>query len=268
MKKIAFLLLAMLPFISCEDTETNDVALQAKINDRLYQSTDVSASIGEGGRLVIQGSNVDESITLSLARLREGSFLIDNNNSNKAVFSDVYGNSFSTVFGGQGTVHISEIDELHGTLTGTFNFSAVLPGVDTVYVSRGVLYRVPFGGQNIPGVGNSTFKAKIDGQAFSALLVTSYLNGDIIGISGSTPDAGISIMVPGSVEPGEYGLTDFDFTLIYQDFNPHEETLDGAINIQAHNPQTKTIKGTFWFNTASHEITEGEFEVQYETLFP
>ena len=40
MKKFLFVLLATVSLISCEDTQTNEVALQAKVDDRLYTSTD------------------------------------------------------------------------------------------------------------------------------------------------------------------------------------------------------------------------------------
>ncbi len=268
MRKIALLLLAILPFISCEDIETNEVALQAKINDRLYMSTEARASTSESGGLIIQGSNIDESLTLTLSNFREGNYVIDNNTSNKAVFSDFYGNTFSTVSGGQGTVNISEVDELTQTLSGTFNFSAVLPGVDTIYVSRGVLYRVPYGGISIPDtdIESNTFKAKIDGAAFNPVLIQTNSGLGTIMITGSTPSASIVLSLPDTVVPGEYEV-DWDYDAVLIGFgNGDEETLEGVIKILAHNPETRTIKGTFSFNTTTHQITDGQFELVYEGL--
>lgn len=268
MKKFAFLLLAILPFISCEDTETNEVALQAKINDRLYQSTDARASTSEDGGLVIQGSNMSESLTLTLSGLREGNFQINEGTSNNAKFTDAFGNVFNTTSGGEGAVNISEVDEINKTLTGTFNFSAVMRGVDTIYVSRGVLYRVPYGVPGLPGpdTGAETFRAKIDGNPFNPLLVVSSSGLGTIVLQGSTADSGIVLSMPDTVEPGEYQV-DWDFSADLMGMEHlEEETLEGVIKIQAHDPEARTIKGTFWFNTTSHAITEGVFDLVYESL--
>lgn len=266
MKKFLFLLMAIVPFLSCEDTETNDVALQAKINNRLYQSTDVRATLGENDGVVIRGTNVDEALTLKLNDLREGVFNLRPGTSNSAKFEDSFGNVFKTNPEGEGTVEISEVDLVNGTITGTFNFSAMMPGVDTVYVSRGVIYRVPFG-MDLPGAdtGENIFKAKIDGEPFSALMVSAQLHGDEIVMSGTSPEGLIILTVPEGVEPGRYAVTEdgVDFDAVYQNSDNPEPTLQGEINIESHNVDEKTIKGTFWFNTTSHEITEGTFEVVY-----
>src|SRR5690554_2679579 len=271
MKKFAFLILAILPFISCEDTETNDVALQAKINNRLYQSTEVRGSLSDEG-LKIHGSNWEESLTLNLSSLRMGEFVINGSSSNNAVFSDVFGNEFNTNPGGEGLVTISEVDEINKTLTGSFNFSAVMPGVDTIYVSRGVLYRVPYGLPSLPDpdpdpdVGDDVFRAKIDGNPFEAIVIVSGSALGSIGINGGAGTSSIGLNMPDTVEPGTYPVEwDYSAVLIGVDY-PEEETTAGEITIQAHDPETQTISGTFWFNTTNHSVTDGVFDLTYDAL--
>ena len=263
MKKIAFLLLAILPFISCEDTETNDVALQAKINNRLYQSTGAQASLIEG-ELVIQGSNMDESLTLTLSGLSEGDFIIKPGSTNQAVFADAFGNVFKTRSGGEGLVTITEVDEGNKTLTGTFKFSAIMPSVDTIYVSKGFLYHVPYDGGsiNIPGADN--FTAKVDGNLFNPMGISATSTGNSIVILGTTAEASIVITVPVAVEAGTYTLPRNRYSAQYQDANGPQTTSGGEIKIIEHNSQLKTIKGNFSFITDLSEITEGEFEVSYQ----
>jgi|26BtaG_2_1085354.scaffolds.fasta_scaffold00004_87 hypothetical protein len=269
MKKFALLLLAILPFISCEDTETNEVALQAKINNRLYQSTDVQGSTSEGG-LKIQGSNLEESLTLNLSSLREGEFVINGRSSNSAVFSDVFGNVFNTNPGGEGLITISELDEINKTVTGSFNFSAVMPGVDTIYVSRGVLYRVPFGELDLPDpdpeTGDDAFRAKIDGNPFNASLIVTNSGAGTIVLHGSTGNSSIVITMPETAEPGTYDVEwDYSAVLMGPEYTD-EETTTGKISIQAHDPDARTIIGTFWFNTTNHAITDGVFDLTYDGL--
>ena len=267
MKKFAFLLLAILPFISCDDTEINEVALQAKINNRLYQSTDARASTSEGN-LVIQGTNIDETLTLSVSGLSVGDFAISGGSGNNAIFADAFGNVFNTNPGGEGNVNISEVDEINKTLTGTFRFSAILPGVDTIYVSKGVIYRVPFGDQDLPDpdINDNVFRAKIDGDPFNPTVILANSGFGTIILTGSTADSSIVLTMPDTVEPGRYDLnSDYDAVLTGSQHGD-EETSGGVIRIQAHDPQARTIKGTFKFNTTTHAITEGIFDLVYVGL--
>ena len=89
MKKFLFVLFATMSLISCEDTQTNEVALQAKVDDRLYTSTDARAALNEDGTLTIQGFNDEESMTIQLSRLGEGNFTIGEGSSNYAVYEDI-----------------------------------------------------------------------------------------------------------------------------------------------------------------------------------
>lgn len=263
MKKIAILLLVILPFISCEDTETNDVAFQAKVNDRLYQSTAAQAYVSNG-ELLIQGSNMDESLTLSLSSLREGDFVINRRSSNHAVFSDVFGNVFNTNAGGEGIVSISEVDGGNKTLTGSFSFNAIMPGVDTIYVSRGVFFRVPYEGGSINVPGADSFTAKVNGVLFDPAEISATSTANSIVILGNTADESIVITVPVAVEAGSYTLPRSGYTAKYQNADGPQATSGGAINITEHNPLLKTIKGNFSFITDMSEVTEGVFEVTYQ----
>ena len=174
MKKFLFVLFATMSLISCEDTQTNEVALQAKEDDRLYTSTDARAALNEDGTLTIQGFNDEESMTIQLSRLGEGNFTIGEGSSNYAVYEDIGGSIYTTNPNGEGMVTISELNETNKTLSGTFNFNAFLPGIDTIYVSQGTLYNVSYTGGDIVDPTNAgLFSAKVDGNQFIPVTVSS-----------------------------------------------------------------------------------------------
>ena len=264
MKKFVFVLLALLSLISCEDTQINEVALQAKVDNRLYSSTDARAALNEDGTVTIQGFNENESLTLHLSRLGEGNFTIEEGRPNYAIFEDMGGNIYTTMPNGEGVVTISELNETNKTLSGTFDFNAFLPGIDTIYVSRGTLFNVTYSGGDIIDPSNAgTFSAKVDGNVFIPITVTSRNTGNTIITSGSTANSTILISVTAGVEPGDYTLPRGGFSAKYQDINGPETTEDGLITIIEHNTTAKTLKGTFTFLTNRSEITEGQFEVAY-----
>lgn len=264
MKKIVFLLLAFSTLISCDDIQVNEVALQAKVNDNLYISTDARASATADGGLLIQGFTDTESLTLRISQLKKGIFEIKEGSPNYAVFENFEGNLFLTKPDGVGTVTITELNEATKTLSGTFLFNAIAPGIDTIYVSQGVMYNIPYSGADVPDPTNAgTFSAEVDGNPFLPFVVSARDTGNSIIVSGSTANATMAITMPSNVEVGEYGLPKSKFSAKYQDGDGPQTTAAGQINVLEHNTAAKTIKGTFSFLTNRSEITVGKFEVTY-----
>ena len=264
MKKFLFIFLAVFSLISCEDIQNNEVALQAKVDDRLYISADTRAVLNDDGSLTIQGFTEDESLTIQLSSLKKGNFEIAEGRPNYAIFEDFEGNIYTTKPNGEGMVTISDLNENNKTISGTFNFNAFLPGIDTIYVSRGTLHNVPYSSGEIPDPSNAgTFSANVNGNTFIPIIVTARNTGNTIITSGSTANATIAISVTASVEPGDYTLPRGGFAAKYQDITGPEATAEGLITILDHDLTAKTIKGTFSFLTNRSEITEGKFEVAY-----
>lgn len=264
MKNILFILLAAISLISCEDIETNDVAFQANVDNNLYRSNDARAALNEDGSLTIQGFTDEESLTIHVSRLSEGNFAIAEGLPNYAIYEDIGGSIYTTRPNGEGVVTISEVNETNKTLSGTFNFNAFLPGIDTIYVSKGTLYNVSYSGGDIVDPTNAgLFSAKVDGNPFIPVIVSSRSTGNTIITSGSTANATIVISVTANVEPGEYTLPRGGYTAKYQGVGGPETTAGGLIKILEHDTTAKTIKGTFSFITNRTEITEGQFDVAY-----
>lgn len=264
MKKFGLLLLIAFSIISCENTEINEFAMQANIDNRFYTSNEAIGTISEDGSLSIVGSTQLESITLRLTKLKAGNYNIGRGLPNSAVYKDMDGKIFRTAADGNGSVTISKVNEDTKTFNGSFHFRAILPGVDTVYVSRGVLYNVSYNSGDIGDIPNAgTFSAKVDNEPFVPSVVSANKTGNSIVVSGGTITSTMSITVPSNVEVGDYLLSQSGYKAIYQNENGAQSTSEGIISITEHNQGLKSIKGTFSFLTDQSEITEGKFEVVY-----
>ncbi len=217
MKKILAILCSALSLISCEDTQINEVVFQAKINNDFYISTDAQAAVNDDGTVTILGNTRNESLTLKLSRLAEGDFIINEGRINTGSYQDFDGNLFTTIPFGEGIVNISRLDENSQTLTGTFKFTAYQVGVDTVSVSKGVLYNIPYSGSGIDNPNNAgSFTAKVNNVRFTPITVTSQSTGNSIITSAATSAANILISLPSDVEVGDYTLPLGNFQARYQ----------------------------------------------------
>ena len=264
MKNFLFALLSALSIISCDDIQTNDVAMQANVDNNLYKSTDARASVNEDGSLTIQGFTDEESLTIHIASLAQGNYTIQEGSPNYAIFEDMGGNIYTTRPDGEGVVTISEVDETNKTLSGIFNFNAFLPGIDTIYVSKGALHNVSYlDGDIVDPTNAGLFTAKVNDNPFVPVIISSRNTGNTIITSGSTANATIVISVTANVEPGDYTLPRGGFAAKYQGVNGPEPTAGGLVTILEHDTTAKTIKGTFSFITNLTEITEGQFDVSY-----
>lgn len=144
MKYFIVCLVLAISLVSCEDVETHEFVMQAMVGERLYTSTDVNATIDDDGKVVIQGTTWDETLTLRVGKLKKGTFDLGPGTKNSAIFEDRTGNVYHTNSFAKGVVKISEINERHQTFSGTFHFSAVIPEMDTIFVSKGFLFNIPY----------------------------------------------------------------------------------------------------------------------------
>jgi hypothetical protein len=265
MKNLLFVLFTVLLLFSCEDNQVNEVALQAKVDNRLYKSADARASINADGSLIIQGYSQSEGLTIKLSRLGDGNFNIGEGFSNYGLYEDLGGSIYTTQPDGEGVVTISEINEINSTLSGTFYFNAILPGIDTIYISKGILYNVPFNdGTIIDPTNAGLFTAKVDDSPFSPITVVARTSANRLLITGSNANASISLQLPQEVEPGSYAIPQTTYKATYANAEGEQITIEGLIVVAEHNIAEKTISGTFSFNTNLVQITEGQFDVTYQ----
>jgi len=270
MTRLLLILFSIFLFLGCENQEDNTPALQASLDNDLYISVDSRASIDEDGNLTIQGITENETLTLRLSALELGTFNLGGNSLNYASFEDFNGNAYYTNPDGSGQVVVSNIDTEAEIITGSFKFTAILTGIDTLTVSRGIFFEVPYGdgvADDTGGNGNQTnagtFISLIDGNPFNPFTITAINSGNSIVISANTTSRTLLLSVPLGSVPGSVVLPQQNYTAKYIDENIEENATSGNIIIISHDPVAKTIKGTFSFETASKSISLGQFNVVY-----
>jgi len=269
MKKYLLLLGIACAFISCEDVEDNSPAFQANLDNDLYKALDTQVTVAEDGTLAIVGATSDQNITLQLSVLQSGSFQLNSGNGHQAIYEDPTGQIYTTENGGSGVVNITGrgTDAGNEYLSGDFTFVAILEGVDTVTVSRGLLYQVPV----ISGViedpndpsEDGAFVAEIDGELFDPSTVIADTTDTSITISAALGDDTIQLIIPLDAEPATQEIPGEGFNAIYFIAGVEEPAISGTIRVFYHDMAAQSISGTFSFTTENHQISLGQFNVDY-----
>jgi len=267
MKTFFIVLFALVAIISCKDTERNSPALQGTINDELFRAIDSRAVKQEDGSYIIQGITENEALTLKIRQGFTGVFEVGGESSNYASFEDFNGYAYLTNPNGEGEIVVSDFDTISKIISGTFKFKAILQGIDTIAVQRGVFFEVPFYFEpqdepNIPNAG--TFVAHINEAPFNAFTVTAAQAGNTITIAGTTPSKSIIINVPIDVSEGTHLIPEVGYTASYTEGSTTEEAVSGNISIVSHDPVIRKIKATFSFQTATKNISLGQFNITYQ----
>lgn len=267
MKNLLFIILTALVFISCENTETNSPALQAKIENVLFKSDFTEANyITNGDYFIIQAKSDDEILTLRASYPpAEVDLEFGDNSENFATFERANGVVYSTINeGGNGRMIISNISTSSRLITGDFNFTAVSTGLDTITVSSGIFFQVPYEAGSDDSSNAGSFSSQINGNSFTPLDVFANKSGNSIIIKGVIDSEKITITVPSDVAVGDYDVLQNGFSAKYENNSETEEALEGSVAIVFHNVENRKIFGTFSFVTETNTITLGQFNVTYQ----
>ena len=268
MKQIITLLLLVTVFTSCEENvQDNTPALQGSINEEFFRANDSRGTLNEDGSFIIQGINGVETITLRINDFRRSTFELGGNFTNYATFEDKNGNLYTTDPLGSGSIILDAPSSVESGLAyGQFNFMAIRPGIDSIFVDNGFYFEVPFGNgedDDDDTVNSGSFVADIDGVTFNPFTVSAVDTGNSIVILASTSNINITISVPNDVTPANYSLPMTGFTATYADGTITESANSGTIIVLEHDTATNEIKGTFAFETDSKSISLGQFNVVY-----
>ena len=266
MKNLFLLLFTAILLISCEDLETNDPAMQGTIDHAFFKALNTRATIEANGDYLIEGINQDEILSVRITGPEEGDYFLGGEFGNEGSFIDVNGNIYTTKPNGGGKVIVTNWDTSGKTISGTFKFTGILEGLDTLRVHNGVFFEVPyFTGEEDPNPNAGTISAEISGEPWEAFTVTALDNGESIIAKGATVSIIIRLKVPSGIEPGVYSMNSSTFNATYQDDDTSQESAtSGSIEIIEHNVGNKTISGIFFFGTDSENITSGQFNVTYQ----
>jgi hypothetical protein len=267
MKNLLILFFASLLVVGCEKIETNAPAFQANITDDFFKATISEANYIENGMyFVLQGKNSNQIITLRGNYSSEGVNLIFGEGSeNFAIYEDSNGIVYSTaVPGGEGSMKINEISAEETTITGEFNFKGISISLDTLSITGGVFYKVPYGNEIDDGSNAGSFSTELNGNVFVPLDVFANNNGNTILIKGIINSEEILIGVPNDVEGGTYDVLTGGFIARVNDGSGNQDAISGEITINTHDTIEKTISGTFQFQTPTNTVNGGQFNVTYQ----
>jgi len=142
MKNLLVLFTLVLFFASCENVEDNSPAFQAKVDNVFFESDLISASRFPGQKVEMIGVKDDEKITLSFTYTAENLIPLGGGSGNFATFEDKFGNIYSTNEDAIGEILLTFRTGGNQVLSGNFNFTAVLKGIDTLRINNGVFYKV------------------------------------------------------------------------------------------------------------------------------
>ncbi len=302
MKKIIHLLTLFVAVVcvSCEKEPSRarlpDVEFRVDFDGQTFEADQVGATILNNVINItgIRGVN-NEEVKLTIMNNSEGVYQLGVQNGsmlhiasyNESDNSD--NGTWITLTDGvasQGTAIITEIDQIHKTISGNFSFTGNNPSVGNTdnfirEFTNGIFVNVPYSSEVIspPPVINNSFTAMIDDVEFEEDILSGALtslsgitNINIIATRNGVDSIGLTF--PGDIAPGDY-----DFALgvaplgQYNIFTPAASHIaDGSFTITTHDIPNKRIVGTFSFvaeafgggATGSYDITAGSFDVTYE----
>jgi hypothetical protein len=138
MKKIASFLLVVLILSSCsEEIKFNYVAFQGLKNNSLWKAFDYNAVIATNGSLTLQGTYLQENLTINLNSANKGVYTFTTLSNPKSTFTSIqedFTNVFKTnqtnnygigddIISGEGTLQITKNDGK--TISGKFSLTLV-----------------------------------------------------------------------------------------------------------------------------------------------
>ncbi|MBV1923614.1 MAG: hypothetical protein KUG68_06285 [Flavobacteriaceae bacterium] len=268
MKNLLLLLFVTCLFYSCETVEINAPGFQANLEGFFYKANDSKGIRRSGNSYTIQGITENEIITLKVSSSNVGVYVLGGNSENYALYEDSDGNQYSTIPGGSGEISITRNQTDANFFNGNFKFTAILAGQDTITVDRGVFFQVPYDenidlqDDDIPNT-TETFIAKIDNEDFNPFTIDISQNATSIIINAFTGSKIIKLIVPNEVTEGVHPLSELGYDAYATIDGTLQNANTGSINIIENDTENRILNGIFSFQTESHNVTEGTFNIVY-----
>lgn len=280
MKKYFYLLLVTIALSSCaEDIQDNRPALQGVIDGELYKALDAQAVRGLDGDIIIRGLTTGDDLTLRLSIAAEGIYTLGGNSPNFAKFTTPNGFTYNTNPDGEGQVVVSQIDEINQMVYGSFEFDAVIEGLDTINVRNGIFFEVPYVQEvEAPPVSvlptspcnSGNFVALIDNdhtllQGLNICVMAVAFEDQIV-VTATDPDEEIQLRFPLDIVVGQNPIPAQGFNATYTNLSTMvtEEAVVGNFIVLSHNTNANLIKITFSFETANHIVDSANLNVTYQ----
>jgi len=264
-RMILLLFVAIIAFSSCEDIEDNSPAMQGVIDSVFFKASDVLGQMNEDGSFTMQGITQNEKLTLHIKKAQTGTYLLGEGRANFATYEGPDGNLYTTAPFGEGQIELTDRCISCGWLTGSFRFTAVSPGIDTLIVQKGFFFEVSFldGVIDDEGPSDGILFANVNGNSFVANSVTADETGGSIIVKGFLDARIITITVPSNAVSGNYMLPIAGFSATYTNDDETTEAVSGLISVNFIDFNLRKGKIFFNFDTGIDQITNGDTEFDY-----
>jgi hypothetical protein len=265
MKRIILTIFA-LSFIltGCEDIQDNSPAIQGEINNVFFKALDARGQQNDNGSFTLKGINQDQEVTLNFVNTEPGTYRLGPGRANSAFYEDANGNIYGTTPAGDGKIVITDHCSSCGTVSGNFNFVGINPGVDTIYMQKGIFFDVSY---LTGGIDNDTsdgfMNAEVDSEPFQTEVVSAEEIGGAIVINGFVDNTNITVKIPANSASGNYPIGTPGYDASYTVGSVVEVAQSGTISVNFINSNLRKAKVFFDFTTENHVISNGDTEVDY-----
>lgn len=260
MKRIILLLFAtIIAFSSCENIEDNSPALQGMVDSVFFKAIDVRGQRNEDNSITLQGINQDEKLTIHVAEFELDEYLLGGGFPSYAIYEDAAGNVYSSNPEGEGKITLTDRCISCGWLTGTFWFTGVNSGIDTLRVQKGIFFEASFLGGEVdetpPSDGIMT--ANVNQSSFVSNSVTANVSGGSLIITGLVNDTAITITVPADALSGNYQLPLSGYQASYTSGGTSSNAVSGLISVNFNNTANRRARIFFRFITENGDVING-----------
>jgi len=264
-KHIPFLVLFLISCYSCENVESNSPTIQANLDNYFFRSSGSFAEKHQDNSYTLTGSLDNQVLKLHIEGPQAGDYIVGGGSQNWATYEDENGNVYTTIPDGEGVITITEWDTSFKTLTGNFKLTMMIPGIDTLTVSKGIFYEVPygFGITETPNQDDGNVIAKINEQVFSPVSVSATHTGNNIIIVATGTNFTITLTFPADISTGNFSIPSNGISAAISDGTISEAALNGTTIVVEHDTSFNVLRGSFTFSTENYQITLGQFNVTY-----
>jgi len=234
------------------DTIVNPGVFTVKIGSILFVADRTEATLGNGV-ITITGYKGDqgENVKLTVPATTTGTYTI----SLMEYFPGTSANHYTNVSRSglpSGSVTITNINTANRTIAGRFNFTGYYTdasqNLPQIAFTEGVFTSISYGGGTTP-TGPASFKASVDGTAFTAAVTTAVLGSGLLTIQGVDASGKSIIINAERTTPGTYTDVQFAYSAdVLSDESYNNLVNDsGTLTITSVDTVNHTITGTFSF---------------------
>jgi hypothetical protein len=269
MKNYILLLVIAFAIFSCKKEETveysTDKTMTAKLEGNLWRAVTPTGLVASGFYVISGESKIGHKINLYLPSVYVGEYVLATSSIAKAEYisADANDGTYTTKDGEatSGKIIITSLDVGNKKATGTFYFKANKLGTHySKTISAGEFTNIEYI-DIAPNPANNVMAAVTNGNQWigTSVLGTSFTSTNQLQVNGTDGIESINIIVPSNVISGTYAIDGNLYKASYTNMSEGYSTTSGNIIISTNNTASKTLVGSFAFETT--KISDGSVHV-------